>query len=160
VCVYMDRNQYKCVPASKRNNTPIKGSNNFYTFQCNGTADASSATVLHKFMQCYCEKCRYRYKSNHITHSHKFSPSLICMGAISNLFTSYHYYSYACHFLSPADRNSAFAECPSRVEFGNWRTTVVKYCDQARGVRTRQSEQDEPCQYCGSTDDGGTFSRM
>lgn len=104
------RKQYKCVPASKRNNTPIKGSSSLYTFQCNGTADASSATVLHKFMQCYCEKCR----------------------------------------------NSAFAECHSRVEFGNWRTTVVKYCDQARRARTRQCEQDEPCQHCGSTDDGGS----
>ena len=46
-------------------------------------------------------------------------------------------------------------ECPSRAEFGNWTTFVVRKVEPTSRRRTRQGAKDEQCLRCGSTDDGG-----
>ena len=53
-----------------------------------------------------------------------------------------------------ACRSSRYADCPSRDEFGFWGGTVIRK-KVAGGQRRTRQEQEEPCQHCGSFDDGG-----
>jgi hypothetical protein len=103
------KDKYDVVPNPKQFDvTALPGSNELYCFRGTNTADGTSTSLKHKFMQCYCAECR-------------------------------------------ADR---YASCPSRDEFGCWGGTVIQKKAANARRRTRQ-EYDEPCQHCGTTDDGG-----
>jgi hypothetical protein len=51
-------------------------------------------------------------------------------------------------------RGGQGVRCPSHAEFGPWSTTVITKKAPSGQRRTRGMADDEPCQSCGSTDDG------
>ena len=86
------------------------------------------------------------------------------LAGICILLTCTYVYTHALicihiHVHAYLRREGRVRDCPSRSEFGNWTTTVIKKISGGSGTarrrRTRQMVNDDPCQYCGSTDDGG-----
>ena len=57
------KHKYEAVKLLNYDVTRVPGSNETYCFRGTGTADGTTATLLHKFMQCYCSACRSKQYS-------------------------------------------------------------------------------------------------